>query len=369
MSREGLRWWQYVGPWPFRPWVVFWGVGAVNLISATSQARSSIVERPIAGFAQVFLPALLGTVVLSLLVHLGACAFPERRPRRLPAYVLFLIGAAGVGAVASFAVAIAIRVGNLDDAIYLPFQAMRAALWSIVLLAIAGLTVQRLGRQTERAEEALVLAREQQELMLINDEQSRRQVAALLHDKVQAGLMAACLELRLAAQATGSVASEEVERFVARIDDIRGLDVRQAARSLSPDLTNVDMRTALTELARIHEPGMLTQVEIRPHALTEPPEPSPDTLLACYRIVEQGLLNAVVHGHASAASLTISRRGEVLVLRLEDNGTKGLAATAQPGFGSAVIDSWCRVLDGSWSLGSRELGGAVLEVSLPLSQL
>lgn len=365
-GRDGLRWWQYIGPWPLRAWVGFWGAGAVNLIAGLSVQREVVTARPFAETPRIMLPVALGAGAFALWLLLIGRLLPKRTPRHLATYLAIILGGTLIAAVVTFAINRVLGIAGIDEAKYLPFQSFRMWMWSVFLLAVAGLTVRRLSRQTEIAERALAVSLEQQSVMLVNEERSRRQIALLLHDRVQAGLMTACLELRMAIAPDAEVDRARIDTIIARLDDIRGMDVRHAARTLSPDLVNVDLRTALQELTRIYEPGMRTLIEISPSITGSAASIPPDSLLACYRIVEQGLLNAVVHGGATQCSLTLglARDGQV-ALSLVDNGRGLSGAGHTAGFGSTIIDSWCRVLGGSWRLEGVHGGGTRLAASIP----
>lgn len=363
-SGERLRWWQYVGPWPLRAWVAFWGVGAVNLIAGLSLQRDEVIKHPLS-VLRTAIPVGVGAAAVALLLLLVGRFLSDRTPRHLVTYLLSILCATTLGAFVTIALNHVFGLVDAGALRYLVPQALRMSAWLLFLLAIAGNTVRRLSRQTEIAEQALAVSLEQQSLMLVNEERSRRQIATLLHDRVQAGLMTACLELRMAIAPDAGVDRARIESIIGRIDDLRGMDVRQAARTLSPDLANVDLRTALLELSRIYEPGMSTSIELSPEITGAQPPLSAEALLACYRIAEQGLLNAVVHGGASACTLRLSLNssGE-LVIELTDNG-RGVQGGAA-GFGSAIIDSWCRVLGGTWELADRDGAGSLLSARLPL---
>lgn len=360
----GRRLWQLIGPWPLRPWIVFWGLGAVNLIATSSLLRGTIVATPAAGIAAVLIPTVVASLVAVVILLAAARALPARTPRHLATYLLLLASTSVLASVAKWAIARRLDLPTATDGDYLGLQSGRAFIWTVFMLAVAGETVRRLRQQTDIAERALALSLEQQELMLVNEERSRRQVAVLLHDRVQAGLMTACLELGLASRDGANVSAAQAQAVIARLDRLRGMDVRSAARTLSPDLTSVDLRTALTELARQYEPGMRTEVRIE-HAIAGGDVPlTPDTLLACYRITEQGLLNALVHGRASTCRVLLEASdGEAVRLQVVDDGRSG-TGTSEPGFGSAVIDAWCRVLGGQWRL-TVGAQGATLEATLP----
>ena len=366
-SKDGLRWWQYIGPWPLRPWVGFWGAGAVSLIGGLSAQRDEVTSRPVTYALQIVLPYLLGATVLGLYLMLFARVFPKRTPLHLISYLAVILGGVVMATVVTYVLNREFGVADIPEVHNLPFLSVRIWVWSIFLLAVAGLTVRRLSQQTEIAEHALAVSLEQQSLMLVNEERSRRQIALLLHDRVQAGLMNSCLELRMAIAPGSDVDRARIDSIIARLDDIRGMDVRHAARTLSPDLVNVDLHTALQELAHVYEPGMCTFIEISPSITGATTSIPTDALLACYRIVEQGLLNAVVHGGATQCTISMGHVAvDLLSVSLVDNG-RGLPAKANPsGFGSAIIDSWCRVLGGSWELEVLPGGGARLSAQIPL---
>ena len=82
-----------------------------------------------------------------------------------------------------------------------------------------------------------------------------------------------------------------------------------------------------------------------------------------YRICEQGLLNAAVHGHATECriQLSLDAQGRI-VLSLHDNGV-GLPASPTPaGMGTTVISAWSQALDGAWSLESADVGARLTAV-------
>lgn len=365
MTASSLRWWQYIGPWRLRPWVIFWGIGAVTLISTSSARRLALLESPGVAILDVFLPAFIGTSAFSLVILVLRSVFPSGAPRHLVSYLLVVLLGAAMGSVTAHITARVIGVGTADEVVFIPLQALRAWVWAVFLLAIAGVTVRRLSRQTQIAEEALAVSLQQQELMLVNEERSRRQISAFLHDRVQAGLMTACLELRVAAKDTGSISGSELDRIIARIDDIRGLEVRQAARDLSPDLVHVDLRTALSELARQYEPGLTTSIDIR--GVDRAGVLTTEHLLACFRICEQALLNSAVHGEARHMDVSIDLDSDGWVrVRLQDDGSFNGQQQVRPGFGFAIIDGWCRVLGGRWSLASGPDAGGLLTADFPV---
>lgn len=367
VAADELRWWQYIGPWPLRPWVVFFGIGAVNLIATSSSVRQTAAQNLPVFILHVLLPSLAASCTVAALLWVASRFFADRTPGNLTIYFIVVLLSAAISVLAKDAAGSLMKAFGGNELSFFVPQTLRSVLWSTFLLAVAGVTVHRLSQQRAIAEAALAVSQEQQQLMLINEERSRRQVALLLHDRVQAGLMTACLELRLAAHREGGADIDRIDEIIAKLDELRGMDVRQAARTLSPDLSNVDLHTALTELARNYEPGMTISISIAPAVHAAITDVEGDVLLACYRIAEQGLLNALVHGSATACTISITMPDPgTLSLDIVDNGASTMSAESEPGFGTAIVDAWCRVLDGTWRLDVSPERGASLSAELPI---
>lgn len=360
------RWWRYLGPWPLRPWMVGPIVGGLVFVASSSYIPGNIVRNFLEVIPSALVPGIGTTIGVTAVLLLVSRILQGRPMRRLGSYLLVIALASVAGSVLSVGAEIAVGLVTTDQISLLPVRITRLTLWIVIVMAVFGVTSERLSRQTRLAELSLEELREQQSLMLIHEERSRRQFAMLLHDRVQAGLMTACLELKVATSSE-DVDKERIAAVVSRIDDIRGLDVHQAARALSPDLANMGLKGALQELVRIYEPGVRTSIYLAQGVTRADPPLGANVLLACYRIVEQGMLNAVVHGRATECIVVVSvEADDTIVLEISDNGVGASDTESVRGFGSAVLDSWCRVLNGSWSLEFPPGGGARLMATLSL---
>jgi len=361
------RWWQYIGPWPFRPWLAGLIIGGLILASNAAYVPADVVRNFLIVLPAALIPGIAAAVGVGGTLVLISKALHGREVRALWTYLLIIVTAAVVGSTLSVAAELALGLVSTEQIGLLPVRAWRMTLWLLVVLALAGVTAERLSRQTKIAELSLRELREQQSLMLIHEEQSRRQFAMLLHDQVQAGLMTACLELKVVTTDETAVNRERIEAAITRIDRIRGLELHHAARALSPDLTNLGLHGALRDLMRIYEPAMEASIHVAPEVAKFSPLIPTQVLLACYRIVEQGVLNSVVHGQASECVITVALPSEATVsIEVTDNGTGVAQSDDARGFGSAVLDSWCRVLGGAWVLDYPPGGGARLMATLSL---
>lgn len=364
---KARRWWQYIGPWPLRPWVASLIVGGLVLVSSSPYVPGNLVRNLLVVVPSALVPAVAAAVGVGGSLLVVSKILRGREVRSLVTYLLVILMAAVVGSTLSVAAELAVGLVSAEQVGLLPVRLTRVTLWLIFGLALAGVTSERLHRQTRLAERSLKELREQQSLMLIHEEQSRRQSAMLLHDQVQAGLMTACLELKMATTDETAVNRERIDAVITRIDHIRGLELHRAARALSPDLSNLGLHGALRDLMRIYEPAMTASIHVAPEVTTGSPPIPTQVLLACYRIVEQGVLNSVVHGQATECVITVTLPSDTTVsIEVSDNGTGDTQSDHARGFGSAVLDSWCRVLGGSWALDYPPEGGTRLIATLSL---
>lgn len=80
---------------------------------------------------------------------------------------------------------------------------------------------------------------------------------------------------------------------------------------------------------------------------------TPEQLLGCYRIVEQGLLNSVIHGQSTQIDINVSIAGSEIVMIMNDNGAGLTTQSPVSGTGMALLDAWTSRFDGAWSLTNR----------------
>lgn len=305
---------------------------------------------------EIVTAAIFGVIVAAVLGLLRA--FAPRLAANLPGYLLTLLIAIAVATTVRFWQGYLPDYPNLNDAQDLFFAIVRMLVGILMLQAIIGVLQDRLQRQVVVTQDALDLVERQAEALLKADEEVRRSVATLLHDRVQGGLLAACIRLQAVAQQSPEVRAE-VERVIHELEELRALDVRRAVRTLSPSLKDVDLETAIRELVEPYSPALSVDISIPRDAIEDP-----TARLAAYRIIEQGVLNAVGHGQAQRVAISVRPTGDRVDLAVADDGT-GLAPKHTTGFGSMLIDTWCRTLGGTWHLRQGTPRGAVLTAQLP----
>src|ERR671937_1184563 len=88
--------------------------------------------------------------------------------------------------------------------------------------------------------------------------------------------------------------------------------------------------------------------------------------LSAYRIVQEGLTNALKHARASGADVTLRYRPDELQLEVRDDGI-GAARSDGLGHGLVGIRERVKIYGGDMSAGTANGGGFVLSTRLPIA--
>jgi len=364
-KREWFRF--IIGPWPVYPLYSFIII-ALFLNFATSEPFLFDAEPEYGPFqsAIVGMPSAIITSLGFNAVWVVSEYVRKRfvdRPMSSPWYLATLI-------VSSFVyteIRMHTMLGNSGqlDAVTTIRDSLRMFVAFLILMNILGFIYTRFQANARRAEEALSVVEEQRRLIIKNEEQTRRSVAQFLHDTVQANLVAISMQLD---QLRGNVAktdSDVIGSIIEAVEAIRRDDVRMASHRLSPDISSTGIVPSLKLLAQAYEPAMHTRFEVSPDAENALQDSTRSALaqLAVYRILEQALLNAAVHGRASDVAVSIRSNGDGVELNVSDNGS-GVNENPAPGRGAAVISGWTAMFHGDWSVAPGPSGGTVLRARL-----
>jgi signal transduction histidine kinase len=90
--------------------------------------------------------------------------------------------------------------------------------------------------------------------------------------------------------------------------------------------------------------------------------------LSAYRIVQEGLTNALKHSGARRADVTVDYAPTELRLEVRDDGPGGFATEGGPGHGLIGIGERVKAYGGDMSAFAAASGGFVLRASLPLAE-
>lgn len=342
------------GPWSIRP--IGFGVIAAFLNQFSDvRAAVSLGNAP----AQAWLESFPASVAIGLSLGLSFWALAaiirkctRRRQKQLCYHLGIFILATG------FSVAYGYFFSRpLHDA---PFNTLRVYFVILAVSIIFGLGEQRVARQATRAEDALAEVDRQRSLLLQADEDTRREVADFLHDRVQAGLVVANLELNKISEKLSEQHKAEIRSVVEELEEIRRFDVRDASRLLSPDIAVLGLNQSITELTARYRNSMKVYLQLD-EAISDI---SLEKQLATYRICEQGLLNAAVHGRAHTCTIRTTVSDEVITILVENDGVPLNTAGTHAGSGTAVVDAWVSKFSGTWSLHNTENNRVALTATL-----
>ena len=89
--------------------------------------------------------------------------------------------------------------------------------------------------------------------------------------------------------------------------------------------------------------------------------------LSAFRIVQEGLTNALKHAHASHADVTVRYGPDELELEVADDG-RGPATTNGHGHGLVGIRERAKIYGGEMSAGAAPAGGFILSARLPVDR-
>jgi signal transduction histidine kinase len=334
-------------------------VGAEAELFAAQPISERVVQILVFSFA---VPTL---VVVPLIIYRALRLRFIQRPVTRAEYFLTLVCASIIGA-AFFSTIFQtnIIIERYTDNLSFFNWALRLFIPLWFLNALLGLLLGRIQKQSDLAQAALQTVVKQRRLLLESEERVRGQVAAYLHDRVQTDLVSIGLRVRAAVALEPKEMAREIESAMDELERVRSEEVRSASRQLSPNLTQVDLNTALRELAGAYRPGLIIKSVVSDpvaQSLRLPSELSRAT--GIYRICEQGLLNAAIHGHATECSIQVWFNSDnEFVVEIHDNGVGLPPKRVEPGMGFSVISAWVESLDGRWSLEPSEIGAKLTAV-------
>jgi glucose-6-phosphate-specific signal transduction histidine kinase len=245
-----------------------------------------------------------------------------------------------------------------------PVPLIRFMFTLLCINAFIGLSRARLSQALEQKEEALRVQEEQSTLLLEYDETTRTQLSEFLHDRVQSSLVTACLELQNIKSKVDSETGKSISRIIDSLENLRAVDVRNAAQTLSPAVGNADISTSIMVMTHNYAPAVSVKLAIAPEIELLQGDQSRELFLGMYRIIEQSFLNSLIHGKATAFEVRIYQTESAIHLATLNNGEK-IPVVINQGLGSAIINSWVRTLNGTWSFSNNNEGQAELIVRLP----
>ena len=241
------------------------------------------------------------------------------------------------------------------------------------LIVLAALVVgQALAESRARANARAAEAHEAEAQRRLAEERLR--IARELHDvvshsismiNVQAGVAVHVMDERPEEARAALVAIKSVSRDALRdLRSILGL-LRQGddAEPRSP-VAGLAQVPALAD--NVRRTGVQVALDLDAEKDGSPLPQSID--LTAYRVIQEGLTNVVRHAPGAAATVTVRRRPDALLVEVADDGRATAAAEARQGAGQGLsgMGERVRAAGGSLEAGARPEGGFAVRATLPL---
>lgn len=219
------------------------------------------------------------------------------------------------------------------------------------------------------AERLLSDSRELSRLIEAHVENERREIARALHDELGQSVTAIrSLATSVARRCDGAdtptaqaarAISDEAGRLY---DHMHGMIPRLAPMALDQLGLADALRDLLDRVGAAHPEAQIAL------AITPIPDPLPEAAaLAAYRVVQEGLTNALRHGRATAITVRVGGDEGRLDVGVRDNGS-GLQSDwrASGHFGLRWLHERVEALGGSLAIGNTPPQGAELRMALPI---
>jgi signal transduction histidine kinase len=236
---------------------------------------------------------------------------------------------------------------------------------------LAGYALRERAEQAEAAEVRAVQAERKREAaarLAVAEERAR--IARELHDIVAHAVSVMVLQV-------GAVRHKLPDTLAEDRDALTG--VEQAGRTALAQMRRLlaAMREDGDEAELAPQPGLdgleslaeevgRAGLPVRLHVEGERVPLPREIDLSAYRIVQEGLTNALKHARASGADVTVRYRPDEVQLEVRDDGI-GAAASDGLGHGLVGIRERVKIYGGEMSAGTANGGGFVLRTRLPLA--
>ena len=319
--------------------------------------------------------ALVATISLSVIIPYKAFASSPMFIGVLSSYVPYALGAlTGIWA--------ALWLGKL-----LPFEYdSLAGLWRWTIAIggpctwlFVGLVTNQLAATVERRreyEKGIEGLRESRHRIMVVHEATRKEIAGLLHGRVQSRLVVLGHWLKECQEGFKDGPKEAVERLEnvnKLLQEIRDQELRSITRQLYPAIIRTGLPSALNSLADRFRSVFSVEVEIDEwvRELESPVRPSlnESLRLTLYRVTEEALSNVAKHSQATEAKVRVSlSESKDVLLEIHDNGQGFKPAEEAAGHGLLSMEDYIEASGGAIEVKSGVGMGTVIVASVPLSR-
>jgi signal transduction histidine kinase len=237
---------------------------------------------------------------------------------------------------------------------------MSTVVLGLITLALMHQAERKIIERLTAANDLVLKLEAEREGLIHSDENLRRQTSQFLHDRVQSDLMVVGMQLKSISGQSSAEVNEVIDRAIIRLETTRASDLKNLIQVLTPNLEAGSLQAALDVLLEQYRTNM--EVSVKIDAATE--ELDSKVLLGIFRIVEQSILNALVHGPAKRVQISVSTDSVgVTDIVISDDGPGISVEQITSGLGTSIIDSWVGILNGSKEIESVVGHGYQLHVT------
>jgi signal transduction histidine kinase len=234
----------------------------------------------------------------------------------------------------------------------------------------AGFALRERAEKAEAAEiRAIQAEREREAAARVAVAEERARIARELHDIVAHAVSVMVLQVGAVRHKLPDALSEDRDalKSVERAGRTALAEMRRLLAAIRPDGDEAELvpQPGLDGLDSLLEEVGRAGLPVELH-VDGKPFPLPRGIdLSAYRIVQEGLTNALKHARATNADVTVRYRSDELQLEVRDNG-QGSATSDGLGHGLVGVRERVKIYGGEMTAGAASEGGFVLSTRLPL---
>jgi len=235
-------------------------------------------------------------------------------------------------------------------------------LLALITLALMHKAERRIVERLVAANDLVLRLESERKELIHSDERLRRHTSRFLHDRVQSDLMVVGMKLKSISGKSSAEVDEVLDRAITRLENTRATDLKNLIQVLTPNLDVGSLHSALEVLTEQYRPNMELTLKID----DETEKLDAEVQLGIFRIVEQSILNSLMHGPAKRVQISVSTDSVgVTDISVSDDGPGISVNEISAGVGTAIIDSWVGILNGSKEIDSAPGHGYQLRVTFP----
>ena len=234
----------------------------------------------------------------------------------------------------------------------------------------AGFALRERAEKAEAAEiRAIQAEREREAAARVAVAEERARIARELHDIVAHAVSVMVLQVGAVRHKLPDALSEDRDalKSVERAGRMALAEMRRLLAAIRPDGDEAELvpQPGLDGLDSLLEEVGRAGLPVELH-VDGKPFPLPRGIdLSAYRIVQEGLTNALKHARATNADVTVRYRSDELQLEVRDNG-QGSATSDGLGHGLVGVRERVKIYGGEMTAGAASEGGFILSTRLPL---